>query len=88
MEEKRILTITKTNGSKEQVEEVISFEFNDTKKRYVVYTKNEKDENGNVTIYVTRIVSDENGNRFLGVENDDEWNRIKAALRALIKKEY
>ena len=49
MEEKRILTITKTDGSKEQVEEVISFEFNDTKKRYVVYTKNEKDENGNVT---------------------------------------
>ncbi len=88
MEEKRILTITKTDGSKEQVEEVISFEFNDTKKRYVVYTKNEKDENGNVTIYVTRIVSDENGNRFLGVEDDDEWNRIKAALRALIKKEY
>ncbi len=88
MEEKRILTITKTDGSKEQVEEVISFEFNDTKKRYVVYTKNEKDENGNVTIYVTRIVSDANGNRFLGVENDDEWNRIKAALRALIKKEY
>ncbi len=88
MEEKRIVTITKTDGSKEQVEEVISFEFNDTKKRYVVYTKNEKDENGNVTIYVTRIVSDENGNRFLGVENDDEWNRIKAALRALIKKEY
>jgi len=82
------LTITKTDGTKEQVEEVISFEFNDTKKRYVVYTKNEKDENGNVTIYVTRIVSDENGNRFLGVENDDEWNRIKAALRALIKKEY
>jgi hypothetical protein len=88
MEEKRILTITKTDGSKEQVEEVISFEFNDTKKRYVVYTKNEKDENGNVTIYVTRIVSDKTGNRFLGVENDDEWNRIKAALRALIKKEY
>lgn len=88
MEEKRILTITKTDGSKEQVEEVISFEFNDTKKRYVVYTKNEKDENRNVTIYVTRIVSDKNGNRFLGVENDDEWNRIKAALRALIKKEY
>lgn len=88
MEEKRILTITKADGSKEQVEEVISFEFNDTKKRYVVYTKNEKDEKGNVTIYVTRIVSDENGNRFLGVENDDEWNRIKAALRALIKKEY
>ena len=71
-----------------EIKKIPSFEFNNTKKRYVVYTKNEKDENGNVTIYVTRIVSDENGNRFLGVENDDEWNRIKAALRALIKKEY
>lgn len=85
---KKIMSIVQEDGSIDEVEVVIAFEFKDTKKEYVVYTKNEKDENGNVTIYVTRIVSDENGNRFLGVENDDEWNRIKAALRALIKKEY
>ena len=85
---KKIMSIVQEDGSIDEVEVVIAFEFKDTKKEYVVYTKNEKDENGNVTIYVTRIVSDTNGNRFLGVENDDEWNRIKAALRALIKKEY
>lgn len=85
---KKIMSIVQEDGSIDEVEVVIAFEFKDTKKEYVVYTKNEKDENGNVTIYVTRIVSDKNGNRFLGVENDDEWNRIKAALRALIKKEY
>ena len=82
------MSIVLEDGTNEEVEVLLSFQFDDTKKRYVVYTKNEKDENGNVTIYVTRIVSDKNGNRFLGVENDDEWNRIKAALRALIKKEY
>ena len=84
---KRILTINKLDGTTEEVEEVISFEFNDTKKRYVVYTKNEVDQNGNVTIYVTEVVNDENGTRFLGVETDEEWARIKDVLRKLAKKE-
>lgn len=87
MEDKKMLTITKMDGSSETVEEVISFEFNDTKKRYVVYTKNEVDQNGNVTIYVTEIVKDDAGTRFLGVSSDDEWTRIKDVLRKLAKKE-
>jgi len=87
MEDKKILTITKSDGTNEEVEEVISFEFNDTKKRYLVYTKNEIDQNGNVTIYVTEVVSDNMGTRFLGVASDDEWARIKDVLRQLAKKE-
>lgn len=87
MEDKKILTINKSDGTTEEVEEVISFEFNDTKKRYLVYTKNETDQNGNVTIYVTEVVSDKMGTRFLGVANDDEWSRIKDVLRQLAKKE-
>ena len=75
------------DGSTEEVEEVISFEFNDTKKRYVVYTKNEVDQNGNVTIYVTEVVTDDQGTRFLGVSTDEEWTRIKDVLRKLASKE-
>lgn len=87
MDEKRILTINKPDGSSEQVEEVISFEFDDTKKQYLVYTKNEVDEIGNMTIYVTEVKKDKNGYKFLGVSSDEEWDRIKAVLRTLIKKE-
>lgn len=87
MNEKRILTIVKPDGSKEEVEEVISFEFDDTKKQYLVYTKNEVDEIGNMTIYVTEVKKDNEGYKFLGVSSDEEWNRIKAVLRTLIKKE-
>lgn len=87
MGEKRILTINKSDGSSEQVEEVISFEFDDTKKQYLVYTKNEVDETGNMTIYVTEVKKDKNGYKFLGVSSDEEWDRIKAVLRTLIKKE-
>lgn len=84
---KKTLTINKLDGSVEEVEEVISFEFNDTKKRYVVYTKNEVDQNGNITIYVTEVVTDDQGTRFLGVSTDEEWTRIKDVLRKLASKE-
>ena len=87
MEDKKVLTITKLDGSTEQVEEVISFEFIDTKKQYVVYTKNEVDENGNKTIYVTRIVQEEDGTKFVGIETDEEWAKIKEVLRELAKKD-
>lgn len=87
MEDKRILTINKPDGTTEQVEEVISFEFDDNKKKYCVYTKNETDDDGNVTIYVTEVVKDNDGYKFLGVESDSEWSRIKEALRKLIKNE-
>ena len=86
-ESKKTLTINKLDGTTEEVEEVISFEFNDTKKRYVVYTKNEVDQNGNVTIYVTEVVTDDQGTRFLGVSTDEEWTRIKDVLRKLASKE-
>ncbi len=87
MEDKKILTINKADGSTEEVEEVISFEFNDTKNSYLVYKKNEVDQNGNITIYVTEVIQDSMGTRFLGVESDDEWSKIKDVLRQLAKKE-
>lgn len=86
-ENKKTLRINKLDGTFEEVEEVVSFEFNDTKKRYVIYTKNEKDQNGNITIYVTEVVTDVHGTRFLGVSTDEEWARIKDVLRELAKRE-
>lgn len=86
-ENKKTLRINKLDGTFEEVEEGVSFEFNDTKKRYVIYTKNEKDQNGNITIYVTEVVTDIHGTRFLGVSTDEEWARIKDVLRELAKRE-
>ena len=62
---------------------VIAFEFKDTKKEYVVYTKNEKDVNGNVTVYVSRIERNGETPQLYGVDNEEEWNRVKDVLRKL-----
>ena len=69
MKEKKMLTITKLDGTVETVEEVISFEFSDTLKKYV-----------------TEMVTSADGtNKFVGVESEEEWSKIKDVLRELAK---
>ena len=80
---KKIMAIVQEDGSIDEVEVVIAFEFKDTKKEYVVYTKNEKDANGNVTVYVSRIERNGDTPQLFGVDNEEEWNRVKDVLRKL-----
>ena len=87
MEEKQIMSIVNKNGDTEEVEVVLAFEFKDNKKEYVVYTKNEKDENGNVTVYVSNVDRSQGEPRLMGVESEEEWTRIKDVLRELSKPE-
>ena len=82
---KKILSILKEDGTQEEVELLICFEFNDTKKEYAVYTRNEKDENGNITIYVSNIDRSDEIPKMMAVESDEEWSRIKDVLRELSK---
>ncbi|MCI8569295.1 MAG: DUF1292 domain-containing protein [Bacilli bacterium] len=85
--EKRKMRIVDTDGSTEEVEVILAFEFKDTKKEYVVYTKNEKDENDNVTVYVSNVDYSAGDPRLMGVDGEEEWNRIKDVLRKLSKTE-
>ena len=85
--EKKMLSIIKDDGTKEEVELLVCFEFNDNKKEYVVYTKNEKDENGNITVYVSNVDREDGEPKLVGVEDEEEWVRIKDVLRELSKEE-
>ena len=86
VEEKKMMSIVAEDGSVEEVEALLTFEFTDTNKEYVVYTKNETDENGNVTIYVASLTRKEGDMPSLGgVESDEEWTRIKGVLKELSK---
>ena len=86
-QEKRIMSIVAEDGNVEEVEVVIACEFKDTKKEYIVYTKNEKDENGNITVYVSNVDRSEDTPKLLGVDSESEWNRIKDVLRELSKED-
>ena len=86
-EEKKVLSIIKEDGTKEEVELLICFTFNDTKKEYVVYTRNEKDENGNVTVYISSVDRSGEIPKMGAIESDEEWSKIKDVLRELSKND-
>ena len=87
MENKKIITITLENGTKVEVELLLSFKFNDNNKEYVIYTKNETDDNGNVTIYVSSVTRVGDDVTLGTVSDDTEWSRIKDLLRELSKND-
>lgn len=84
---KKQMSIILEDGTVEEAELLFAFEFNDTKKEYVVYTKNEKDESGNITIYVSSVTREGENVKLGSIETDDEWSRIKDVLRELSKKQ-
>ena len=85
--EKKMMSIVADDGSIEEVEVILAFEFKDTKKEYVIYTKNEKDDNDNITVYVSHVDRSTGEPKLLGVEDEEEWSRIKDVLRELSKSE-
>jgi len=55
--------------------------------KYIVYTLNEINEEGMIKIYVSGLV-DENGSySYKEITTDEEWNNIKAVLKALAKSD-
>ncbi len=86
-QEKKTISIISEDGVEEVVEVIFAFEFKDTNQEYIVYTKNEKDENGNITIYISKIVEEDGESKLAGIEDDEEWSRIKEVLRELSKEE-
>ncbi len=86
-DKKNIMVTTMPDGSKEEVEVLLAFKFNDNNKEYVIYTKNEVDENGNVTIYISNVTRNGDNVNLTTVADDNEWTRIKNVLRELSKAE-
>ncbi len=80
---RKIMTITNEDGYVEEVEVVIAFEFKDTKKEYVVYTKGECDRKNNLAVYVSNIDRTSGNPKLLGIESDEVWERIKEVLKEL-----
>ena len=86
-DKKNIMITTLPDGSKEEVEVLLAFTFNDNNKEYVIYTKNEVDDNGNVTIYISNVTRVGDSITLSTVSDDNEWTRIKNVLRELSKSE-
>lgn len=83
MEEKMTFTVTNDEGKDIEYEVLFTFDSDETKKNYIVYTDNTKDENGNTRVYASIYTPSEEVTELFPIETDKEWKIIDTILKEL-----
>lgn len=83
MEEKMTFKVVNDEGKEVECEVLFTFESDETKKNYIVYTDNTLDEEGNTKVYASIYNPDEDETKLLPIESDKEWKIIETILEEL-----
>ena len=75
--------VTLIDGYKEigEVEIICAFEVPELDGKYIIYTKNEKDQAGNTIIYSGKIFVKDNKQFIENIEEGKEWEKIKSIMK-------
>jgi len=71
------------NGQEIECEVLFTFESDETKKNYIVYTDNTLDEEGNTKVYASIYNPDQDETKLLPIETEKEWKIIETILEEL-----
>jgi len=70
-------------GKEVECEVLFTFESDETKKNYIVYTDNTLDEEGNTKVYASIYNPDQDETKLLPIETEKEWKIIETILEEL-----
>lgn len=71
------------DGKEVECEVLFTFESDETKKNYIVYTDNTLDEEGNTKVYASIYNPNEEETKLLPIESEKEWKIIETILEEL-----
>ena len=81
LEKGRTFEVKGPTGDIIECETVMTYICDLNSKVYLFYTDNEYDEDGNLNLYASRYLGDENGKLILeNIEDEDEWSLLDKAL--------
>lgn len=82
-EKNRYFTVTDKSGQTIEYEILFTFDSDETKKSYIVFTDNSLDEDGSIVTYAA--IYDKNGDtlELKDIETDEEWNLIENLLSSI-----
>lgn len=79
-EEKMTFKIFNDAGEEIECEVLFTFESDETKKSYMVYTDNTTDEEGNTKVYASIYEPSDEEPKLQPIESDEEWSIIEGIL--------
>ena len=82
-EEVMTFKVMNDEGKEVECEVLFTFESEETKKNYIVYTDNTIDEEGNTKVYASIYNPNEAETKLLPIETDKEWKIIETILEEI-----
>ncbi len=83
-ENKNSFTVINDQGMEIKCDVLFTFDSDETKKSYIVYTDNTKDKNGNIQVYASIFdPKNEYNPELLPIESEKEWKVIETILASL-----
>ena len=82
-EERMTFKVFNDEGQEVECEVLFTFESDETKKNYIVYTDNTLDEEGNTKVYASIYEPEQDETKLLPIETDKEWKIIETILEEL-----
>ena len=79
-EKNRYFTVTDQSGSPVEYEILFTFDSDETKKSYIVFTDNTTDEDGSIVTYAATYDKTGESLELQDIETDEEWNLIEHLL--------
>lgn len=83
MDKENKFKVIDKDGKEIEFEVLFTFESDETKKNYMVYTDNSTDEEGNVRVYASIFKPDAEPLELLPVETEREWKIIETILDSI-----
>ena len=68
-----------------EVEMVCAFEVPELKNKYIIYSKNESDAEGNTIIYCGKLINKDDKQLIENIEKGTEWNTLKKVMKLISK---
>lgn len=83
MNKENTFKIIDNEGNEVTCEVLFTFESDETKKNYIVYTDNTKDNEGNIKVYASIYDPDKENTELMPIETDREWKVIETILESI-----
>lgn len=83
MEDKSTFTVLNDEGKEITCEILFTFDSDETKKSYIVYTDNTTDEDGNVKVYASVYKPESENTELLPIETEREWKIVETILESI-----
>ena len=81
--EKNKFSLIDDKGNEVVYDVLFTFESEETKKNYIVYTDNSRDDKGNVQVYASTYNPDDKKTKLEAIETEKEWKVIETILNTL-----